>query len=71
MRFYSAIEVTEDQAEAIKGTLTPSLSSVVVISQGNRFYDVRSMTSAEIGSFVGELARAECAALDAASARPH
>jgi hypothetical protein len=71
MRFHKAVEVTEEQARAITGTPTPALSSVVVISQGEHYYDVRGMTQAEIQAFVDDLARIECAAVDAAAARPH
>jgi len=71
MRYHKAIEVTEEQANAIKCGRAVSLSSVVVVAQGDRYYDVRGMTDTEIDAFVGDLARAEYTALKAASSLPH
>jgi len=71
MRFHKAIEVTEQEAHAITCTSTSAVSNVVVISQGDRYFDVRTMTEAEIKAFADDLARAEYAGLKAATAHKH
>lgn len=71
MRYHKAIEVTEAQAHRITCTRTSAASNVVVISQGERYFDVRAMSEAEIKAFTGDLAREEYAALRAAAARPN
>lgn len=71
MRYHKAIRISEEQARAITSTRTSALSDVVVISRGDRYYDVRAMTDAEITAFVEDLARAEYADVELAAARPN
>jgi len=59
MRYHKAVEITEPEADSIITTGAPSLTDVVVISHGDKWYDVRSMTRAECEAFVADLARAE------------
>jgi len=70
MRYHKAKALSKPEADRIIGRQTPALSDVVVISRGDRFYDVRAMTNAEIEAFAADLARAEYADLQAAAARP-
>lgn len=70
MRYHKAIEVNEDQARKITGTRTSALSDVVVVSRGDRYYDVRAMTEVEIEAFLEDLVRAEYADMKAAAVRP-
>lgn len=70
MRYHKAVEVSKDQARKITSTRSSALSDVVVVARGDRYYDVRAMTEAEIEAFVEDLARAEYADLKAAAARP-
>jgi hypothetical protein len=46
------------------------LTDVVVVSRGDRFYDVRAMTQSEIDAFIADLARAEHTELQAAARLP-
>ncbi len=71
MRYHKALEITEEQAHSIASQHTTALSEVVVVSRGNRYYDVRAMTDIEITAFINDLAREEYAALRAAAARPN
>jgi hypothetical protein len=69
MRFHKAVEITKPEADSIIGRCTPALSEVVVISRGERYFDVRAMTHAEVEAFIADLVRAEYAALQTQSAR--
>jgi len=71
MRYHKAITISEEQAQEITSKRTTALSDVVVISRGERYYDVRAMTETEIKAFVDDLARAEYADMKAAVARPN
>ena len=71
MRYHKAIEITKPEAESIIGKRTVALSEVVVVSRGERYYDVRGMNHAEINAFIDDLARAEYAALEVETARQH
>jgi hypothetical protein len=64
MRYHKAIEITRVEADfIIEGGGTPlAQSDVVVISRGDRYYDVRSMSKVEVEAFVNDLVRAEHAA---------
>jgi hypothetical protein len=68
MRYHKAKILSKPEADQIIGRQTPALTDVVVISRGDRFYDVRAMTTAEIEAFIADLARAEHADLQAAAA---
>jgi hypothetical protein len=70
MRYHKAKILSKPEADRIIGRQTPALSDIVVISRGDRFYDVRAMTDVEIEAFVADLARAEYADLRAAAALP-
>ena len=62
MRYHKAVEITQREADSIIATGGASLTDVVVISHGAKWFDVRSMTRAECEAFVADLARAEIAA---------
>jgi len=70
MRYHKAKILSKPEADRIIGRQTPALSDVVVISRGDRYYDVRAMTDTEIEAFVADLARTEYADLQAAAALP-
>lgn len=59
MRYHKAIEVTKPEADFIKATAIASLTDIVVISRGGKFYDVRALSCAELEAFLADLARAE------------
>jgi translation initiation factor IF-2 len=65
MRFHKAITISKPEADFIIETGTAAKSDVVVVSRGDKYYDVRTMTHAEVDAFVADLARAEHAALAA------
>ncbi len=62
MRYHKAVEITHREADSIIATGGASLTDVVVISHGDKWFDVRSMTRAECEAFFADLARAEIAA---------
>jgi hypothetical protein len=64
MRYHKAAKITQSEADLIIANGGASLSDTVVISHGDKWYDVRSMTRAECEAFVADLARAEIAAQD-------
>jgi len=70
MRYHKAVEVTKPEADHIIATGTSILSDVVVISRGDKFYDVRALSRSEVEDFVEDLARAEHAALEARMSLP-
>ncbi len=59
MRYHKATEITQREADSIIATGGVSLTDTVVISHGDKWFDVRSMTRAECEAFVADLARAE------------
>jgi hypothetical protein len=65
MRFHKAITISKPEADFIIETGTAAKSDVVVVSRGDKYYDVRTMTHSEVDAFVADLARAEHAALAA------
>lgn len=71
MRYHKAVPITEEEAFSITSKRTEALSEVVVVSRGNRYYDVRAMNDAEIKAFIDDLAREEHAALRAAASLPN
>jgi hypothetical protein len=68
MRYHKAVEVTKPEADYIIANTVSAKSDIVVVSRGEKFYDVRGLTSHEVDAFVADLARAEHAALEAQSA---
>jgi hypothetical protein len=70
MRYHRAKALSKPEADRLIGQHVTALSDVVVVSRGDRFYDVRSMTNAEIQAFVADLARSEYAELEAAAMLP-
>jgi hypothetical protein len=64
MRYHKAIEITEAEADLIIATPGISVTDIVVISQVEKWYDVRAMTRGELEAFNADLARAEIAAED-------
>lgn len=69
MRYHKAILITLVEARWIMDRCSDALSEIVVISRGERYYDVRAMTQTEIDAFVEDLARAEFAELEAGKVR--
>jgi len=65
MRYHKAVEITQPEADSIITIGGVSLTDTVVISHGDKWYDVRSMTRAECEAFVADLARAEIITQDA------
>ena len=59
MRFHKARALSKPEADRIIGRENTALTDVVVVSRGDRFYDVRAMTQSEIEAFIADLARAE------------
>ena len=70
MRYHKAVEVTKPEAEYIIATGTSIHAGVVVISRGDKFYDVRALNRYEVEAFVADLARAEHAELEAEKSLP-
>jgi hypothetical protein len=72
MRFHKAILISKPEADFIieTGTAAVALSDIVVVSRGDKYYDVRTMNHAEVDAFVADLARAEHAADEARQALP-
>ncbi len=63
-RYHKAIEITEAEADLIIASSTKSITDVVVISQAEKWYDVRAMTQGELEAFTADLERAKTAAED-------
>jgi len=72
MRFHKAILISKPEADFIieTGATAAAQSDVVVVSRGDKYYDVRTMNHAEVNAFVADLARAEHAADEARQALP-
>jgi hypothetical protein len=71
MRYFSATEITLAEADHIRRTCEESLSSVVVISLGSKWYDVRRLTEKELRYFVDQLLRQELELIRAGGDTPH
>ena len=63
-RYHKAIVITEAEADLIIATSGNSVTDVVVISQAEKWYDVRAMTQRELEAFTADLERAKIAADD-------
>lgn len=63
-RYHKAIEITEAEADLIISSSKESMTDVVVISQAEKWYDVRAMTQGELEAFTADLERAKTAAED-------
>ena len=63
-RYHQAIEITEAEADLIIASSKKSITDVVVISQAEKWYDVRGMTQGELEAFTADLERAKTAADD-------
>jgi len=72
-RYHKAIEITEAEADVIITTSGNSVTDVLVISQAEKWYDVREMTQSELEAFTADLERAKIAADDeeAQKSLPH
>jgi hypothetical protein len=71
MRYYQATEITRPEADHIRLTTDDSVSKVVVISLGTRWYDVRRLTEKELRGFVDQLLRGELELIRAGRDAPH
>lgn len=70
MRYHKAVEVTKPEADFIIATGFSAHADVVVISRGDKFYDVRALSRTEVEAFVADLARAEHAEIEAQRSLP-
>ena len=61
-RYHKAVEITEAEADLIIATSKDSVTDIVVISQAEKWYDVRAMTKGELDAFSADLERAKIAA---------
>jgi len=71
MRYHKAVEITKIEADSIIASPGASPTGIGVISSCERWYDVRSMTHAELEAFTADLARAEIAAEGTKAALPN
>jgi hypothetical protein len=71
MRYFQATQITRPEADHIRLTTDDSVSKVVVISLGTRWYDVRRLTEKELGGFVDQLVRGELELIRAGRDIPH
>jgi hypothetical protein len=71
MRYFQATEITRPEADYIRLTTDESVSSIVVISLGPRWYDVRRLTEKELRGFVDQLLRGEQDLVHAGRDAPH
>lgn len=71
MRYHKAVEITKIEADSIIEKPGASPTGIGVISSCDRWYDVRSMSLAELEAFTADLARAEIAAEAAKMAPPN
>jgi hypothetical protein len=62
MRYFNAREITPPEAQRIRRTSSASQSSIVVISLGSRWFDVRGLKEEELHAFVEQLPREEATA---------
>ena len=61
-RYFNAREITRPEAQHIRRTSSASQSSIVVISLGSRWFDVRGLKEQELHRFVEQLLREELTA---------
>jgi hypothetical protein len=59
VRYFNATQITRREAKHIRSTYGASGSSIVVISIGSRWFDVRLLTEKELRGFVEQLLREE------------
>jgi hypothetical protein len=71
MRYFNAAEITRPEADHIRLTCEESLSSIVVISLGSKWYDVRRLTEKELRNFVDQMLRQELELIRAGCDTPH
>ncbi|KAB2943490.1 MAG: hypothetical protein K8F92_13935 [Hyphomicrobium sp.] len=71
MRYHKAVQITKVEADSIIATTRASPTGVVVLSHHEKWYDVRTMTRAEIEAFTADLARIDIAADAAKTALPN
>jgi hypothetical protein len=62
MRCFNAREITRREAQRIRRSSSASQSSIVVISLGSRWFDVRGLKEQELHRFVEQLLREELTA---------
>jgi hypothetical protein len=62
MRYFNAREITPPEAQRIRRTSSASQSSIVAISLGSRWFDVRGLKEEELHAFVEQLLREEATA---------
>jgi hypothetical protein len=71
MRYFHATEITRPEADHIRLTADDSVSKIVVISLGKRWFDVRRLTEQELQGFVDQLMRRELELVRAGRDTPH
>jgi hypothetical protein len=71
MRFHKSKKITAADAQRIIETSSSSLNEHVVISHNDDWYDVRSMSTAELQDFVADLLQAEESAIKSGLITPH
>jgi hypothetical protein len=71
MRYFQATEITRPEADHIRLTAGDSVSKIVVISIGTRWFDVRRLTERDLQGFVDQLMRGELALMRAGRDTPH
>jgi len=71
MRYHKASEITKPEADSLIAVSGACVTDIIVISHGERWFDVRAMTRPEIEAFVADLAREEIAAENAKTALPN
>lgn len=71
MRYFKATEINRAEADHIRLTSDGSVSKIVVISLGTRWYDVRRLTERELRDFVDQLMREELELIRAGCDTPH
>lgn len=71
MRYHKAIAITKVEADSIIASSRTSPTGVVVISHKEKWFDVRTMSLAEIEAFTADLARLDIAAEVAKKALPN
>jgi hypothetical protein len=71
MRYFQATEITRPEADHIRLGADASVSKIVVISLGTRWFDVRHLTEQELRGFVDQLVRGELELVRAGRDAPH
>ena len=71
VRFHKARMISAREAKQLIEAPSLSLNENVAIAHNEEWYDVRSMTARELDDFVGDLLRAEAAALRSGLTDPH